>query len=126
MSVLTRWFGEFLELLRGPGITEIVDGETVHRMVTVTYKSDALEYEISCKRIIYKTTYRRFWIPSSRFAVFSVCGRVVDGQVHRSLERTEIYPDMSAFGLRETGYPHVRAISAYLDSVASKGAVIAA
>lgn len=126
MNVFSRLFGELLEWLRGPGDTEIVDGETIHRLLTVSYRSNELEYEISCKRIIYKTRYRRPFVPSSVYAVFEVTGSVITGQVDKSLERTEIYPDMSAFGLRETEYPHIRAISAYMDFVISKGVIFEA
>lgn len=124
MNPLSKLVGFFLELLRGPGVTHVVDGETIHRTFTVRYQSDFVEYEVSCKRVIHRTKYNRWWVPSIRRAVFEVRGRAITGSVSNQLERLEIFPDLSSFGLLETKYPHMRAISAYLDSVVSTNATI--
>jgi len=124
MGIFLKAVGYVLEFLRGPGETSVIEGETLHRRFSVTYQSDELQYEVECKRVIYETRFKRPLIPPMRRAIFEVQGRTISGRVVEKLEKLEIFPDLSSFGLLETKYPHVRAIAAYLDRVVSGNAVI--
>lgn len=79
-----------------------------------------LELTVVCKRIVYRTTYERWWMPSSRKSVFVVTGAVSGSQSDRvdpqCLEPVT-YPMMSNWFLKWSEYPHYLAINAYLDRV---------
>lgn len=115
---LLRAIGTLMEYIKGPGTTTVSDGEEVHRTVKVTFNASQIVFEITSKRIVYKTAFRTRWYPAMRRAIFEVEGRVISGDMSlvspRLLERV-IYPNLSSRGLLHTEYPHVRAIGAYLD-----------
>lgn len=118
MRSILKMIGEVLEFVRGPGVTSVVEGETINRTFSLTFESTKLQYVVSCKRVIHRTIFNRWWIPPIKRATFEVEGKAVNGGVSEKLSMQITFPDLSSFGLRETHYPHIRAISAYLDRVA--------
>lgn len=120
MLFILKKLGEFIEFLKGPGITVVNVGDTVHKTVIVAFESGPMRYEIISQRITYKTKFSRVWIPSVRKAVFEVQGRLYEANSYNldpRLTEKVTFPNLCNFTLLDTDYPHVRAIGAYLDRV---------
>lgn len=127
MQFVAKLLGRLFELIRGPGVTAVRDGDTVCRRVSLTMGYGPRQFEIISRRVVYETRFNRWWVPSCRKATFEVQGHTTQEGVNDTLEAltaTMTFPDLSAFGLRETAYPHMRAIGAYLDRVAASGIAI--
>lgn len=123
MKWLFRFYGALMESLKGPGDTQMLSGESRHQTASVTFERTTLLFEITSHRIIYLTTYHRRWIPAMKRAIFEVEGRVVSGdseEVNPLLLERVVFPNLSSRGLLHTEYPHIRAISAYLDRVSER------
>ena len=124
---LLRFFGAFTEWLKGPSETVAVSGETRHQSASVSYGRGELLLEITSHRVIYLMRYPRSFWPDVKRAIFEVEGRVLSGdanEVNPKLLERVIFPNLSSRGLLHTEYPHVRAISAYLDRLSVDGASV--
>lgn len=73
---------------------------------------------VESRRIVYRTYYKRRWIPDRVRLVFQVQGRCPDAiraLLPPAFFETMVYPCLSNNWLRWTEYPHVAAINAFID-----------
>lgn len=122
MRWLLKASGILWDAITGPCETSEVTGDfpnQYHHYMPDILPSDQKARVVS-RKILYRTRYRRWWIPDRHFALYQVCG-VAEGQVQGELVprffEPLLFPSLSNWLLRDTEYPHVYAVNAFLDRV---------
>jgi hypothetical protein len=123
--------GAFLDWLFGPSETGITQGPAKTRTVTLRTADEGYwpRAIISCTRVIHRTTYERWWIPSVVQSLYEVSIHVPESTVEQYGSATFesiTYPLLCNELLQGTTYPHVCAIGAFVDQMAKKILVVKA
>jgi hypothetical protein len=117
--------GTLIHALLGPSETTVKEGPPKSRRISI--RTDASESwpqaTVHCVRSVYRTRYKRFWIPNVHRTLYTV-SIVVDPEV---LERygeapfaPVTFPLLCNPLLQWTTYPHLVAIFAFLDGLIDK------
>lgn len=122
MPTFLELVGGLIDRWRGSNFTRIYSGnkETeVHHLKSKVLEDDFF-VTITSRRIIYLTTYRRWWIPNRRTTVYEVvCS--ASPEVRAKLDpiffKPVIYPLLCSRLLQWTPYPHIYAIHAFLGQI---------
>lgn len=108
--------------LIGESTTRVIQGPPKTRTLVLRadHRANWPRGTISCTRIVYKTRYRRFWVPNLTHSLYQVELNVPD-EVRKRFPAeffdTVTYPLLCNSWLEWTTYPHVCAIQAYLDTL---------
>ena len=120
-TTLSR-IGSFLHWLLGPSTTSVTQGPIKTRTLSIP-SDDTDEWPkatVICTRIVYRTSYKRRWVPAVHRTLYEVSIIVPPevlakyGQAHF---QTTTYPLLCNRLLEWTTYPHICAILAYLDTL---------
>lgn len=120
--------GILVDAVKGPNYTYIYEGKDKEHTEQVDLSSVGyVDVKVVSKQIIYRTRYKRWWIPDSIDTLYEVCGSVpaemmleLEGKVSPLFFQPAIYPLLCSRLLRWTSYPHTYAINAYLDRLLVK------
>jgi len=118
-DTLRRWLGSVIVAAKGPFKTEITYEEP--HDARQFFKPDNLTIDVhvgvECVRVIYQTTYTRWWVPDELCTVYEVQGHappeIAEGLDARLLEKVT-YPLLCNKFLEWTPFPFYYAIRAYL------------
>jgi hypothetical protein len=119
MQMLRQWMGSVIDLIKGPSKTSIhygkaEDARTLLRPNNLTFD---VQVGIECRRIVYLTEYKRWWIADQQMTMYEVQGHapnhIAEGMDERLFERIT-YPLLCNKFLEWTPFPHYYAIRAYL------------
>lgn len=120
MFWLMKCLGYIVDFLRGPCETVEVEGDTGTR--SFRYSPDNLpgstEVFVESRRIVYRTIYRRRWVPNSSRSVYRVQGNApaeLRPRINPAFFEVVYYPTLCNWFLRWTEYPHVYATLAFID-----------
>lgn len=119
MKLLTL-LGHLLDFIGGERSTSLVVDDQIDPVVTIRSDSNNNDEHmvVSCRKLMYLTTYERRWIPASKSLVFVVDCRppsFMRAEFPEELFQTATFPMLSNWFLRDTIVPHMYAIHAYLD-----------
>lgn len=129
-----EWVGLAVNRLKGPHHTAIYLGNTKNRVwkVQTTAYPEWVDAHILSRQVVYRTSYKRWWIPDTMRTVYVVSFAApetlklalkekLDDRTYRLLEdrlnETITYPMLCGSWLRWTRFPHTYAINAFLDRV---------
>lgn len=120
-KILAR-IGTLLNRLKGPRNTTILTDGSISQTYTVRLgdTESPVDIYVQSQRIIYRTTYARWWVPDVVQCVYQVCGYAADDVEYRSsipaaYFETVHYPSLGGALLKWTDYPHLYAIHAFID-----------
>ena len=122
MSKILEVLGELIDALIGPSTTCTYLGAFPHHSETLrsTVNGHQIDVGVTSRRIVYRTHYKRWWMPDHTEVVYEVVGHVPEESKHlvdpRVLQPIT-YPLLCNPMLKWTRYPHFYAINAYLDRV---------
>lgn len=112
--------GEVLDSVKGPSSTRMILG--VSKFTTHTVRPDvrgeAIDVGIRSRQVVFRTEYRRWWIPNIQRTVYEVVGYAPEeyrDQFNPCLFEPMTYPMLCNRLLKWTEYPHLYAIHAYMD-----------
>lgn len=120
MQWILEVLGELIDSFMGPSRTTHVRDDRRFACFELESTEDgpAGILTIRSQRLIYRTTFDRWYIPDVHRTVFEVVGLALPDQ-RRSLNplllQTVVFPALSISLLKWTRYPHYYAIHAYMD-----------
>lgn len=114
--------GEFWSRLLGESTTIVESGPP--RTRTLVLRADHKEVwpraTVACTRIVYKTIYKRFWVPNVSQSLYRVeiyvPSKVLEDYPASYFEPV-VYPPLCNRWLEWTTYPHLQAIHAFMDTL---------
>lgn len=117
--------GSWLQWLLGPSHTSATQGPSKTRSLTLRtdQSGDWPRATITCVRVVYRTCYERWWVPTAIRSLYEVSIEVTDevqATYGASCFPTVTYPLLCPLLLNWTTYPHVCAIVAYLDAMTAR------
>lgn len=120
MSWLKEKLWDLIDLIDGDRTTVEIEGPMAERQLTLRSSSVAPELGISVKitQYSYKTTYKRWWKRSTVDSVYRVVASAPDevrARLDPRLFEPLVYPLLCSPLLRESKFPHVYALHAFLD-----------
>lgn len=120
MEWLSQKVGWLLDMLTGPRTTSVYDGGVKHKTERLRphFVPNEVEIGVISKRIIYRTRYKRWWVPDSFRCVFEVTAYApaeFRDKVDPRLFETHYYPSLCNRWVAESQYGHLYAIHAFLD-----------
>lgn len=123
MGWLTNKIGFFLDLMAGPRTTHVFEGNTHYQVEKLrpTFVTTEVEVGITSTRIIYRTKYKRWWMPDKYRCVFEVRAYAPEDMRARldpRLFETHHYPGLCNHLVESTKLGHYYAIHAFLDRLA--------
>lgn len=114
--------GAFIDWLLGPSVTAKTEGPSKTREISLP--TDASnpwpQATVSCVRVIYRTHYSRWWVPTVQRTLYTVSIDVPSLLIERYGEAPFApvsYPLLCNHLLQWTTYPHLCAIHTYLDEL---------
>lgn len=118
---LTHW-GKWIETIRGPSVTITHKGrrKSAIEQLRPSQEYGDVDLILEAREVIFKTHYRRAWIPDVKRSVYEVQGSVNERYRHlfdAKLFEQVTYPLLCHPALRGTRYPHLFAMLAYLNRV---------
>jgi len=113
--------GAVIHWLLGESSTRVIQGPSRTRTLVLRsdHQADWPRGTVTCSRIVYKTIYRRPWIPSTTHSLYHVEMHVPDevrARYPAEYFESVTYPLLCNPWLEWTTYPHLCAIHAYLDT----------
>jgi hypothetical protein len=119
MKSLVKVLGVLHDAVMGPCNTTLSDSHPVNAVQR--FSPDALanksEVFVESRRLVYKTVYRRPWIPNKLSIIFLVTGYAPDhyrDKLPPEFFETVSYPNLASYLLRWSDYPHVFAVDAFV------------
>lgn len=114
--------GAMIDWLLGPSSTSTIQGPAKTRTLTIQSEGSGVwpRATLSCQRLVYKTQYKRWWVPTEHRTLYVVSMSVPDEVIERhgaEAFASVTYPLLCNYFLQWTTYPHVCAILAYLDDL---------
>lgn len=126
MKMVLELLGRLTEWVRGPFTTTLATEQDpvnqVFRLQSQKANSPMRVY-VESYRLMYKTRYRRGWIPNTCRCVYVVRGHadgLDDQQLPDDFFQPQTFPCLSGWLLRWTTRPHLYAIHAFMDQFLSR------
>lgn len=117
--------GSFLQWLLGPSTTTVTQGPSKTRVLTLRtdQSGDWPRATVTCVRMVYRTVYQRWWIPTTVQSLYDVTIEVtaeVQARYSVATFAPVTYPLLCNTLLQWTTYPHVCAILTYLEAMTAR------
>lgn len=117
--------GAFLDWLLGPSSTTVAQGPAKTRILSIDTDQggDWPRATMSCQQLVYRTQYKRWWVPSVKRTLYVVSMAVPQTLLDKygpDAFAPRTYPLLCNDLLQWTTYPHVHAIHAYLDDLLAR------
>lgn len=114
--------GSWLHWLLGPSVTTITQGPSKTRTLSLRtdQAGDWPRATLTCARLVYRTQYKRWWVPNTMQSLYEVSIEVTAEVMARygaACFPTMTYPPLCNHLLQWTTYPHLCAILTYLDDL---------
>ena len=124
-SAKTHRFERIMDLLHGESRTVKIRGPSKMRTVVLKspHTSDIPMTTVVSTRLVFKTIYRRLWMPSKSRSLYRVEIYVPEELRNRYPEdffSPVTYPTLCSRWFQWSSYPHLKAITAYLDRLAER------